>query len=157
MLDTRCRAVASHQIIEGWREKGRLERAVAVLEFPWLVLRNLTIPMVEDDSWSKAQASVQPVCTPLFLLWVTGYLPDYGWRALFYGGCVGFLVYLSTHAGRPPRSAAALGFFMSLAFCACIGWIFLLADELVALLQVRAAGRRRASGGCARQSAGERV
>ena len=44
------------------------------------------------------------------------------------------LFYLKLYSSRPPTNKAVVLSFLVVAFVVCIGWIFILASELVAML-----------------------
>ncbi|CAN4081935.1 unnamed protein product [Withania somnifera] len=119
----------------GWIDEGvevnspsfSCSQLCSLLEFPLTVPRRLTIPLVEEETWSKAYAVGSAALAPVLLaaLWNTqdnvGYL---GRRvAIVFGisvGCaLGILAYKYTRADRPPQS---------------IVWFYMIANELVALL-----------------------
>ncbi|CAK7352420.1 unnamed protein product [Dovyalis caffra] len=111
-----------------------------LLEMPFTVLRRLTIPIVEEERWSKgyavASASLAPIL--LVLLWNTqddlGIVNREIWSCfgVVSGGLLGVLAYLYTRADEPPHRFlfpwVLGGFFMS------IIWFYIVANELVALL-----------------------
>ncbi|KAF3681724.1 Cation/calcium exchanger 4 [Capsicum annuum] len=132
----------------GWTEEGlevkspsfSCSQLCSLLELPLTVPRRLTIPLVEEETWSKTYAVGSAALAPVLLaaLWNTqdnvGYL---GRRvAIVLGisvGCIlGILSYKYTRADRPPQSFLLPwvlgGFIMS------IVWFYMIANELVALL-----------------------
>ncbi|CAK9159215.1 unnamed protein product [Ilex paraguariensis] len=112
----------------------------ALLKLPLTLPRQLTIPVVEEERWSKGYAVASASLAPMLLalLWNTrdnvGSLS--GGIACFVGAIVGstfgLLAFIYTRANRPPRRFLFLwvlgGFFMS------IIWFYIIANELVALL-----------------------
>lgn len=132
----------------GWNdEHGETEKSVfscptlfSVLELPLTVPRRLTIPMVQQETWSKPYAIASASLAPILLafLWSTWEDPGPMIKEITYiislvGGCVlGVLAYRYTRSDHPPRRFLLLwvlgGFIMS------IVWFYIIASELVALL-----------------------
>lgn len=112
----------------------------AVMEVPLSVPRRLTIPLVEEKTWSKFYGVASASLAPLLLafLWSTqddlsslsrkvAYL-----LAMLVGSALGTLAYKFTRSDCPPQRHllpwVLSGFFMS------IIWFYMIANELVALL-----------------------
>ncbi|KNA12803.1 hypothetical protein SOVF_122590 [Spinacia oleracea] len=114
----------------------------SILEIPLSIPRRLTIPVVEEERWSKVYAIASAFLAPVLLavLWNTqeDLNPLSGKLAYFIAFFSGFtfsiLSFLYTNPEHPPRSSTFLfpfvfgGFFMS------IIWFYIVANELVALL-----------------------
>ncbi|XP_009796986.1 cation/calcium exchanger 4-like [Nicotiana sylvestris] len=112
----------------------------SLLELPLTVPRRLTIPLVEEETWSKPYAVGSAALAPVLLaaLWNTHDNAGTLGRnvAIFFGistGCtLGILAYKYTRADRPPQRFLLPwvlgGFIMS------IVWFYMIANELVALL-----------------------
>ncbi|XP_074273586.1 cation/calcium exchanger 4-like [Silene latifolia] len=111
-----------------------------LLEMPLNVPRRLTIPIIEEDRWSKMYAIASAFLAPVLLafLWNTRENTDpfSGKIAYFIGSGTGFilsvLASVYTKTDHPPRRFLFPwiigGFFMS------IIWFYIVADELVSLL-----------------------
>ncbi|CAN8288042.1 unnamed protein product [Cochlearia groenlandica] len=126
----------------GEAESSLCSRVTSFLETPLTVPRRLTIPLIEEDSWSKtyAVASVSLAPTLLAFLWSSSSQDDtsLGPRVVAYflgfvvGSTLGFLAYRNTEPDHPPRRYLIPwvlgGFVMS------IVWFYMIANELVALL-----------------------
>lgn len=110
------------------------------MEIPLTVPRKLTIPSVEEDTWSKTYAVASVTLAPLLLasLWSSQekVSPQACGVAYFIslaiGSTLGFFAYKNTEPDHPPRRFLIPwvlgGFIMS------IVWFYMIANELVALL-----------------------
>ncbi|KAK6284302.1 hypothetical protein POUND7_003254 [Theobroma cacao] len=132
----------------GWTEEGMetndssfsCSKLFSLLELPLRVPRRLTIPLVEQESWSKPYAVASASLAPVLLAFLWNSQGDVGSLgrvvAWFIGvavGCtLGILAYQHTISDHPPRRFLIPwvlgGFFMS------IVWFYMIANELVALL-----------------------
>lgn len=132
----------------GWNEEDRdaeqrsssCSKICAFLELPLTIPRRLTIPLVEEESWSRVYAVGSALCAPILLacLWNTQDKLSSQSRIISYilgvsvGGVLCFFAYKHTRAEHPPRKFllpwVVGGFLMS------IVWFYMIANELVALL-----------------------
>lgn len=132
----------------GWTDEGTeihhskfsFSKVFLLLELPLTVPRRLTIPIVEEERWSKAYAVASASLAPLLLalVWNTQDNVDSQSCRVAYLigaviGCVlGILAYRYTRVDHPPRKFLFPwvfgGFLMS------IIWFYIIANELVALL-----------------------
>eukprot|EP00250_Pteridium_aquilinum_P018136 c23964_g1_i1 orf=334-2559(-) len=111
------------------------------IEWPLALPRRLTIPIVEEERWSRKLAISSCVLAPIFVVAVWAW--DYADSvesiilAVGIGGglgiLLGLLAYFSTDNAQPPQQFLTLwlvgGFFMS------IVWFYLVANELVQSLE----------------------
>ncbi|KAJ6706239.1 CA2+ K+ INDEPENDENT EXCHANGER [Salix purpurea] len=132
----------------GWTDEGMeissssfsCSRLLSMMELPLTVPRRLTIPLVDEETWSKPYAVASASLAPLLLAFLLSSQDDLGSRSriiiYFIGtaaGCVlGFLAYQHTNSDHPPQRFLLAwvlgGFLMSIA------WFYMIANELVALL-----------------------
>uniref|UniRef100_A0A1J3JNN9 Cation/calcium exchanger 4 n=1 Tax=Noccaea caerulescens TaxID=107243 RepID=A0A1J3JNN9_NOCCA len=132
----------------GWNEDGGEEvesslcsKVTSLLEAPLTVPRRLTIPLIEEDGWSKTYAVASVSLAPLLLSFLWSSQDDdtsLRVRVVAYfigiamGSALGFLAYRNTERDRPPQRFLIPwvlgGFVMS------IVWFYMIANELVALL-----------------------
>ncbi|KAM7513524.1 hypothetical protein LguiA_003107 [Lonicera macranthoides] len=111
------------------------------LELPLILPRKLTIPIIEEDRWSKGYAVASATLAPILLafLWNTqDNLSTLSGGILYLvgsiiGGVLGILAFIYTIVERPPQRFLFPwvfgGFFMS------IVWFYIIANELVAVLE----------------------
>lgn len=149
-------AIYSHQSLKldnerppwGWNdERGESENSYfscpklfSLLELPLSIPRRLTIPVVEEKSWSKPYAVASASLAPILIMFLYITLDDLGsigkGFAYFIGlsaSCIlGVLAYRYTTPDHPPQRLLILwvigGFLMS------IVWFYMIASELVGLL-----------------------
>ncbi|KAG8367139.1 hypothetical protein BUALT_Bualt16G0041600 [Buddleja alternifolia] len=138
----------SPKYLWGWNEEGTISgnssfscsKLCYLLELPLAIPRRLTIPIVEEERWSKtcavASASLAPVL--LAFLWSSKDSDGYIAKKIVYligaivGGVLGLIALIYTKTDHPPRKFLLPwvlgGFLMS------IVWFYIIANELVALL-----------------------
>ncbi|KAK3034513.1 hypothetical protein RJ639_032502 [Escallonia herrerae] len=131
----------------GWNDEDKLDgsnfscfRLWSVLEIPLTLPRRLTIPIVEEDRWSKGYAIASVSLAPLLLAFVWNTQDNFGslGGAISYlvgaivGGVLGVLAFTYTRADQAPQKFLLPwvlgGFLMS------IVWFYIIANELVTLL-----------------------
>lgn len=110
----------------------------AMLEIPLTLPRRLTIPVIEEERWSKGYAVASVSFAPMLLafLWNTKDDVESGWIVYLIGaligGILGVIATIYTRFDQPPQKFlfpwVCGGFFMS------IIWFYMVANELVALL-----------------------
>ncbi|XP_057455057.1 cation/calcium exchanger 4-like [Lotus japonicus] len=111
-----------------------------LMEMPLEIPRRLTIPMVNEEVWSKPYAVASASLAPIFLAFLFSTQDDVSSKSIilayFFGvavGCtLGILAYKNTVPDHPPPQFLLPwvlgGFLMS------IVWFYIIANELVALL-----------------------
>ncbi|KAJ0981111.1 hypothetical protein J5N97_009366 [Dioscorea zingiberensis] len=128
---------------EGEEEDGSrftCSKVFTVMELPLILPRRLTIPVVEEDRWSKFYAVASAFLAPVLLaiLWNTrdGEGLKVGIDAYVLGGLIGVvlgaLAFSYTNPDHPPRRFLFPWVFGG--FVMSIVWFYIIANELVALL-----------------------
>ncbi|XVE70722.1 hypothetical protein DITRI_Ditri10aG0093500 [Diplodiscus trichospermus] len=134
--------------IWGWNDEETLKdrssfscsKFLSLLGLPLALPRQLTIPVVEEERWSKGYAVATATLAPILLAFLWNTRDDAGplskqivyFIGVTFGGILGVPSYLYTTSDHPPRRFLLPwvfgGFFMS------IVWFYIIANELVALL-----------------------
>ena len=114
-------------------------KVLAILELPFIVARDFSIPRIDSESWSKPHAILQPLCAIFLVLFLMGDFNERGhgsliFAALLVGVSAMLSIFLFTHYNRPPTNPVFITFWIMCAFVMCIVWIYMLAEELVACL-----------------------
>ncbi|KAH0636935.1 hypothetical protein KY289_036850 [Solanum tuberosum] len=119
-----------------------LHHFLSVVELPLYLPRRLTIPVVNEERWSKPVAVISATLAPIlaaFVLSLTGEVIVYSnanlvivMTSVFVGLILGNVAYFSTQNSSPPKKCLLIwllgGFVMSTT------WTYILAQELVSLL-----------------------
>jgi len=123
-----------------WHTYPWYQKVLSVLEYPWVVMRELTIPTLDPANWSKFHAVMHPIVDPLFITFFLG---------LSQGSVEGVpvvvicllvsvvpaaVIFLFTLRSRPPTSPAFTFCWTISAFVMCVMWIYILASELITCL-----------------------
>ncbi|KAL8191819.1 hypothetical protein R6Q57_028550 [Mikania cordata] len=138
----------------GWKDEGLVHenkdssfscsKLFSWLELPLTLPRRLTIPVIDEERWSKGYAVASVTLAPLLLGFVWNTQHNGSQSQLAIGliylaaavlGCVlGGVAFICTRSDQPPQKWLLPwvlgGFFMS------IVWFYMIANELVALLVV---------------------
>ncbi|KAJ7963299.1 Cation calcium exchanger [Quillaja saponaria] len=113
---------------------------ILLMEVPLTIPRRLTIPLVNEETWSKAYAVASASLSPVLLALLWNTQDNIGSQSRIFSyflgvavGCtLGVLAYQYTVSEHPPRTFLLPwvlgGFLMS------IVWFYIIANELVALL-----------------------
>ncbi|KAJ6825560.1 putative cation/calcium exchanger 4 [Iris pallida] len=135
------RSLSWNDIVDGEEDASTSvpTKLFSLMEMPLVLSRRLTIPIVEEERWSKlyavASATISPVLLAFLLSGGDGGA-DVGMVSYVAGGLVGLVLgtlsLLYTKSDHPPRKFLLPwvlgGFVMSIA------WFYIIANELVALL-----------------------
>lgn len=121
-----------------WDEKTLFEKIVWVITSPLLLALNLTIPRVEAESWHKLMAVLNPLFAPLLICLATESFDSTVGNSfpipvllLCFGMPLSALIFFTTTSKVPRR----MHLYLLAAFILSIFWVYIVADELVSLLQ----------------------
>jgi Ca2+/Na+ antiporter len=135
------RRMHTHLLNAEWWEYPFYQKIFAIFEFPLILLRDATIPTVDPELWSKPYAVIQPLFSPLLIIFSMG-----NWHSMvgsistpllgfLIGVPIAFYVFLTTHHSKPPSGGFYSVVWVLMAFTMCVVWIYIFAGELVSLLQ----------------------
>lgn len=111
------------------------------IELPLGLPRRLTIPIIEEERWSRPMAVMSCALAPLFVAgaWILDYSDSTKsrWIAASIGGglavILALLAFFNTENSRPPRRFVWL--WLTVGFLMSLVWFYLIADEVVATLE----------------------
>ena len=120
-----------------WNEVTLAEKIVFVIEYPFVMARDLTIPTLDCELWCRKSAAIQPFLCCLFLLFLAG-----GAQSMLNLGAVTaylsvltmapfFYTFFLSHYSHPPSDGIFVHLWLFFGFIMCVSWIYLLAGELV--------------------------
>lgn len=115
-------------------------KIIVVLDYPVLVLRELTIPTLDPANWSKFHAVAHPIIDPLFVAYFLGFSTGSVEGIPVVVVCLlvsivpTAMIFLFTLRSRPPTGSAFTFVWTISAFCMCVVWIYILASELITCL-----------------------
>ncbi|MCL7048503.1 hypothetical protein MKW94_011722 [Papaver nudicaule] len=109
------------------------------IDIPLSLPRRMTIPVVSDENWSKLYAVISVTVAPVLLaalLWGSQkeILIPYLMGGLV-GIVLGSLAIFTTNKSNPPKAKKILLFWLLGGFLMSVTWIYLIAGELVSLLE----------------------
>jgi len=126
-------------VLSKWHKKKAFQKVLYIIFLPCRMVFQMTIPTAKEKHWNRILGCVYPLVSPLVVLFVVpnGFQIEVGpmplWSLMM---CIGFIfsfvVWLSTNFDHPPRYNVIFIFF---AFSLSIVWIYLIANEIVALIQ----------------------
>jgi sodium/potassium/calcium exchanger 6 len=123
-----------------WDEKSWFDRLFYILVSPAVLARNLTIPQADPESWSKFFAVLSPMFIGPFALFATGYLTTTLGKhfplwvlVLMISIIISGIIFVTSSRSRPPSRYHFI--FVFAAFFCSVLWIYLVANELVSILQ----------------------
>jgi len=127
-----------------WYSKNIASKICFILGFPLITLLSVTVPQVEDGKWNKWHVLICALLSPLFILFVFNQIneritfPKHDISipifliGLVFGLTLSILLYCFTRESAAPKWKILIALW---AFTMSVLWIYLLANELVDLLQ----------------------
>ena len=125
-----------------WQRYSLPHKVVVLLSLPATVARDMTIPTLDDQNWSKAYAVCHPFAVPLFIQFLFGFSQQkvgpipVPVLCLIIGLLPACAIHVLTHQNKAPRGKAFSIIWSLLAFVMCIFWIYMLAGELISCLSI---------------------
>jgi solute carrier family 24 (sodium/potassium/calcium exchanger), member 6 len=120
-----------------WSDMSIAARVLFIGTFPLIVVLKSTIPAVQPDEWNRFFAVVVPTFSALFLLiaWhhSLGQFVELILPVMFLGFLFSVVVLLTTRTETHPTGVLQVA-MVSYSFMMNIAWIYVVANELVALL-----------------------
>lgn len=115
-------------------------KLISLLEMPLTLPRRLTIPIVEENRWSKGYAVASAALAPILLAFLWNTQDNLSFRSgitayilgSLFGGTLGALSFHLTRRDNPPSRFLFPWVFGG--FVMSIVWFYIVANELVALL-----------------------
>ena len=109
---------------------------LVVLESPFTLCRDVTVPSCDETVWYKPYAVIQSILAPQLLLIAFDFtFSTQAFITTFFFSCApATAIYLLTKASSPPDDTAFGLFWTFCGFCMCVCWIYLFAEELVTCL-----------------------
>eukprot|EP01036_Dinobryon_divergens_P030199 gene30199-39402_t len=125
-----------------WQRYSLPHKVIVLLSLPATVARDLTIPTLDDQNWSKVYAVCHPFAVSLFIQFLFGYSQQkvgpipVPVLCLIIGVVPACAIHVLTHQNKAPRGKVFSIIWSLLAFAMCIFWIYMLAGELISCLSI---------------------
>ena len=113
-------------------------RAFWLLELPMRFLRDVTIPTLEQEAWSKTFAMMHPIGITIMTMRAFGIPLTFAAALLaaLASALPTLAIFLLTQNSKPPQQQLLRVAWTLGAFYSCIVWIYLLAGELIVCLEM---------------------
>lgn len=122
---------------EDWSRYSFSQKVVTVIEYPFVILKDLTIPTMDEDLWYKPYACLQPITIPLFVMYMSGNIEiffSHPFLILSISAITSLYILLYTSHNQQSKNVIFVYSWMSLGFMMCIVWICMFANELIICL-----------------------
>lgn len=128
---------------KSWKERTVLEKVLFIYEFPLDLLRDLTIPCVDDSRWNRRIAPLTPFFASLVIIWQFELFDDFMdmpwlWAIVVPINVIfGAVIWKISHDHIIPRSLVLV--FSLIAFAVCILWVNLMANafqDILVMIQI---------------------
>ena len=111
-------------------------KIVACMAFPVYLLRDISIPTLQLESWYRPYAIAHPIAIGMVCLWT---FQNWSLGAIvktcIFGAFPAILIFLNTHTSKPPNNPLLVISWVLTAFFMCIVWMYLLCGELICCLE----------------------
>ena len=134
------RRILKSLYLQQWLSRPLYLKILTLLDLPSIILRDLTIPNIDSELWSKLYVVLQPITCSLLLLLLcyTNSLipPTITPLTLIIIICIitvpcSVLLYYTIHTNKPPKSRVFLLIWSIFGFIMCVIWVYIPATELV--------------------------
>lgn len=138
--NTRHRLVLRYQGDQGWKNKTIIEKILAIYEFPIDLIRDFSIPCVNEATWNRRIAPCTPFFASIFIIWQVGAwdtFSDNAWAWAVVGivdALLAFWIWKISHKHQIPRQILLL--LCLIAFVSCVLWVNLVANAFQDVLFV---------------------
>lgn len=122
-----------------WHKKHSYQKVLYLILFPMKICLDLTVPSPKDKYYNRIIYSLYPIFSPLVILLAAdsftiqiGLIPL--WSAVeMVGLCASVVIWCTSDNKNPPKYKLI---FICISFVLSITWIFLIANEIVSLLEM---------------------
>ena len=133
------RRILKSLFIQQWLSHPIHLKILTLIDFPSIILRDLTIPNIDSELWSKFNVVIQPVTCSLLLLllcYTNNMIPSSISVYSLIIICIitipcSILLYYTIHSSKPPKSRVFLLIWSIFGFILCVIWVYIPATELV--------------------------
>ena len=134
------RRILKSLYIQQWLSHPIHLKILTLLDLPFIILRDLTIPNIDSELWSKFNVVIQPITCSLLLLllcYTNNMIPSSITvftliiNILIITVPCSVLLYYTIHTNKPPKSRVFLLIWSIFGFIMCVIWVYILATELV--------------------------
>eukprot|EP01038_Epipyxis_sp_PR26KG_P010277 gene10277-13819_t len=126
--------------LSDWWNYPIAKKTLFLVAIPLECIRDMTIPTLDRENWSKLYAMLHPYAVPIFLIVIlqlehTKFL-NIPTPILFLiiGTPFSFGIYVMTHNNKPPTGRLFGILWALVAFVMCVAWVYTLAGELILVL-----------------------
>ena len=133
---------STSNIIDNWKNYSLLYKINIIITYPIIICRDLTIPSINKENWSKYSAIIQMFLSPLLLLFIINLIKYQIFNislwlySIFFSILPSIYIYFYTNHSYLSinNNNIFLFIWIILSFLMCIVWIYLLAKELITCL-----------------------
>jgi len=113
------------------------EKFIFIIEIPFTILRDLSVPVANEGDYTKWLVTIQPITAPFFLIVTLGEQSTeiFGFNILVYQLSLGLILAICVHFTTSHHQLPSYDLLYALAgMCQSVLWIYLLSNILMDLL-----------------------